>query len=267
MGTAPAGRCRCLQELPWKWQHCCSSSAVPVQIAWPCVQPCAHRAAGLQQGVGLCQPHCRDLRAAAWEHPCSPSMLTSQRALRTAVAQRAAILSAGMWPPGGLQSSIPARGGGILSCQHLGRGGWVANTVTALQRCGFAVWEAGIGSAQPGVCQLCACGSGESCASRCGQCCPGARPAAQWSVCCPAACLPPRLCCRTWRSLNCVGTEAFPPDGICSSPGSPSSSTPVPITALFPALFIQSSVLSASAWRKHTSGPLCVQKPSPSGQR
>lgn len=142
MGTAPAGRCRCLQELPWKWQHCCSSSAVPVQIAWPYVQPCAHRAAGLQQGMGLCQPHCRDLRAAAWEHPCSPSMLTSQRALRTAVAQRAAIRSAGMWPPGGLQSSIPARGGGILSCQHLGRGGLGGKH----RHCSSTLWICCLGS-------------------------------------------------------------------------------------------------------------------------
>lgn len=146
------------------------------------------------------------------------------------------------------------------------------------RHCSSTLWICCLGSGDwlcsargvPAVCVwlwLCRAVPGQSCASRCGQCCPGARPAALWLVCCPAACLPPRLCCRTWRSLSCVGTEAFPPDGICSSPGSPSSSTPVPITAPFPALFIQSSVLSASAWRKHTSGPLCVQKPSPSGQR
>lgn len=234
MQEEPCRRCRCLQEVPWKWQRCCCSSAVPVQVAWPCMQLCARRAAAVQQGWDWAA-HCRHL-----------SMLTRQHELHTALVQRAAMLSTGMWPPGGCRAPFQ-----LASCPVSTWRGGVGQQTSSQLFCAVDLlpggWELAL---------LSVCGSG--CAVL-GQSCAVLHPAAQRSLCCFAV-RSQRPRCRAWRPLSCVGTVAFPPGSACSSAGSPSASTPVHHRSPIPC-FIYPQLLALCFSLPQTRGGsfLCTQ--------
>lgn len=232
MGTVPGRRCQAGGAGACRSCHGNAALQYLCRLPGPACSPVPTKQLDCSRD-GTVPAHCRDPRAAAWEHPSSLSVLTLQHA----VVQRAAILSAGLRPPGGCRAPcrlwgwhpvMSAPGGGVSRKDpHSSSTLWICSLGSGSRLCSAQdVPAVRVALAAQG------CPGAELCCLMWG-CSHGAHPAAQRSVCCFAVCFPPRPCCRTWCSLSCVAPRLFPQAASAALMGVPLPPRLCTITAHF----------------------------------